>query len=181
MAAENSFRIFFNVYMDQELGISTALIGGLIAGGQLLAGLTALASPALSQRFGRVPVIVWGAAAMASCMVPLALIPHWIVAGIAGASLIAFSSIRRSIYIVFQQELVSEHWRITMSSALTMAYGISTAGISLGGGWLIDTLGYRALFLSSSLITALGVLYFHIYFRKPRGEYTKNQPKHSSN
>ncbi len=181
MAAENSFRIFFNVYMDQELGISTALIGGLIAGGQLLAGLTALASPALSQRFGRVPVIVWGAAAMASCMVPLALIPHWIMAGIAGASLIAFSSIRRSIYIVFQQELVSEHWRITMSSALTMAYGISTAGISLGGGWLIDTLGYRALFLSSSLITALGVLYFHIYFRKPRGEYTKNQPKHSSN
>ena len=118
---------------------------------------------------------------MASYMMSLALVPHWIVAGIAGASLIVFSSIRCSIYIVFQQELVSEHWRRTMSSALTMAYGISTAGISLGGGWLIDTLDYRALFLSSSLITAFGVLYFHIYFRKPRDEYTKNQPEHSPN
>ena len=33
-----------------------------------------------------------------------------------------------------------------MSSALTMAYGISIAGISLGSGWLIETSGYPALF-----------------------------------
>ena len=58
-----------------------------------------------------------------------------------------------------------------MSSALTMAYGISIAGVSLGGGWLIDALGYRALFLSSALISTAGVLYFRGYFRIPRGEY----------
>ena len=60
-----------------------------------------------------------------------------------------------------------------MSSALTMAYGISIAGVSLGGGWMIDALGYRALFLSSAVITAAGVLYFQGYFRIPRGEYAK--------
>ena len=61
MAAENSLRIFFNVYMDDGLGVSTALIGSLTAGGQLLAACTALAAPALSRRFGRVPVITGGA------------------------------------------------------------------------------------------------------------------------
>ena len=71
------------------------------------------------------------------------------------------------------QQLVPERWRGTMSSALTMAYGISIAGVSLGGGWMIDALGYRTLFLSSAVITATGVLYFQGYFRIPRGEYSK--------
>ena len=156
MAAENCLRIFFNVYMDDGLGVSTALIGSLTAGGQLLAACTALAAPALSQRFGRVPVITAGAGAMVLCLVPLALVAHWAVAGAACMVLVALSSVRRSVYIVFQQELVPERWRVTMSSALTMAYGISIAGVSLGGGWMIDALGYRALFLSCAVITAAG-------------------------
>ena len=177
MAAENSLRIFFNVYMDDGLGVSTAMIGSLTAGGQLLAAFTALAGPALSLRFGRVPVITCGAAAMALCLIPMAIIDHWAVAGAACMGLIALSSIRRSVYIVFQQEMVHERWRVTISSALTMAYGISIAGVSLGGGWLIETSGYAALFLSSALITLVGVLCFHFYFRTPRGEYTKNPPE----
>ena len=176
MASENSLRIFFNVYMDDELGATTALIGGLTAGGQLLAALTALAAPALSQRFGRVPVIMVGAGAMALCMVPLALWDHWAVAGVTSMILIAITSIRRSVYIVFQQELVHEHWRVTMSSALTMAYGISIATISLGGGWLITKLGYQTLFLGCGLLTALGTVCFQLYFRVPRGEYANSSP-----
>ena len=176
MAGENSLRIFFNVYMDDGLGATTALIGGLTAAGQLLAALTALAAPTLSHRFGRVPVIAVGAGAMALCMVPLALWGHWAVAGVASMTLIAITSIRRSVYIVFQQELVHEHWRVTMSSALTMAYGISIAAISLGGGWLIAELGYRTLFLGCGLLTALGVVCFQLYFRVPRGEYAQSPP-----
>jgi predicted MFS family arabinose efflux permease len=177
MAAENSIRIFFNVYMDDGLGASTTMIGGLTAAGQLLAAFTALAGPALSQRFGRVPVITFGAAAMALCLIPLAMVGHWAMAGATSMALIALSSIRRSVYIVFQQEMVAERWRVTMSSALTMAYGISIAGISLGGGWLIETSGYPALFGGSTLITLLGVLCFHIYFRTPRGQYANSPPE----
>ena len=87
--------------------------------------------------------------------------------------LIALSSIRRSVYIVFQQEMVAERWRVTMSSALTMAYGISIAWTSLGGGWLIERSGYPALFLGSALVSLVGVACFHVYFRVPRGEYAK--------
>jgi predicted MFS family arabinose efflux permease len=180
MAAENSIRTFFNVYMDDGLGASTALIGGLSAGGQLLAAFTALAGPSLGQRFGRVAVIAWGAGLMALCMVPLALAPHWAAAGTACMGLIAISSVRRAVYIIFQQELVPARWRVTMSSALTMAYGISTAGIALGGGWLIEALGYQTLFLASGAITGLGVLFFAAYFRVPRGEYAKSPSKATS-
>ena len=81
-----------------------------------------------------------------------------------------------SVFIVFNQEIVVERWRVTISSTLTMAYGISIAGISLGGGWLIETSGYPALFGGSTLITLLGVLCFHIYFRTPRGEYANSPP-----
>ena len=173
MAAENSVRIFFNVYMDDGLGASTAMIGSLTAGGQFLAAFTALAGPTLSRRFGQVPVITFGATAMALCLIPLALVGHWAVAGAASMGLIALSSIRRSVYIVFQQEMVAERWRVTMSSALTMAYGISIAWTSLGGGWLIERSGYPALFLGSTLVSLVGVACFHVYFRVPRGEYAK--------
>ena len=112
MAAENSIRILFNVYMDDGLGASTTMIGGLTAAGQLLAAFIALAGPALNQRFGRVPVITFGAAAMALCLVPLAMVGHWAVAGATSMALITLSSIRRSVYIVFQQEMVAERWRV---------------------------------------------------------------------
>jgi predicted MFS family arabinose efflux permease len=110
---------------------------------------------------------------MALCLIPLALVGHWAVAGAASMGLIALSSIRRSVYIVFQQEMVAERWRVTMSSALTMAYGISIAWTSLGGGWLIERSGYPALFLGSTLVSLVGVACFHVYFRVPRGEYAK--------
>ena len=94
---------------------------------------------------GRIAVI-FGAAAMALCLVPLAMVGHWAVADVT-------------------------------SMALTIAYGISIAGILLGSGWLIETSGYPALFGGSTLITLLGVLCFHIYFRTPRGEYANSPPE----
>ena len=49
---------------------------------------------------------------MALCLVPLAMVGYWAVAGATSMALITLSSIRRSVYIVFQKEMVAERWRV---------------------------------------------------------------------
>jgi MFS family permease len=171
MAAESTVRTFFNVYLDHGLGAPTPLIGGLTALGQLLGALAALTAPRLSRRWGRVGLIFWSSVLTTLCLVPLALFPHWSAAGLSCIALIAIGSVRRSTHIVFQQELVPARWRVTMSATLTLSFGMSSAGISLGGGYLIAALGYPALFLGSGAATLVGAFFFWAFFRVPRGEY----------
>ena len=54
-----------------------------------------------------------------------------------------------------------------------MMAGIGYSVIAMGGGYIISTAGYPALFLASAAFTALGTLIFWAYFRTPRGEFAR--------
>lgn len=166
---------FFNVYMDEGLGVSTALIGALTAAGQLLSVPAALAAPLLVARWGNVRTVFWGTMGMALCTLPLALVPQWAVAGVGFISSTAFFAMTTGPIRVFSQELVASGWRATMASAFMMGAGFAFSVASLVGGYAIVTLGYNLLFLvGAGLITAGGFL-FWACFRVPRGE-TAGQP-----
>ena len=81
-ASEGAVRTFLNVYLDDALNASTALIGTLAASGQLLATPAALMMPFLVQRFGRTRTFNGAVLCSALILVPLALIPHWAIAGL---------------------------------------------------------------------------------------------------
>ena len=94
-SGEGVARTFFNVYLDDALGLSTALIGSMSAGGQLLAVGAALAAPLLTRRWAPSQVILGGSLGMALCLIPLALASHWAVAGLGFMGLIAMGAGRR--------------------------------------------------------------------------------------
>ena len=71
---------------------------------------------------------------------------------------------------VYSQEIVAPAWRPVMSGAALMAVGLSTAAMSLGGGYAIAALGYRSIFLAGAGLTAVGALLFWAYFSTPCGE-----------
>jgi len=171
---ESVVRMFYNTYLDDALKLSTEMIGGLSASGQLLAVVAALSSPVLAARWDRGRIIAWGSVGIAGCLVPLALVPLWWAAGLSYMALIGMGALRRPVYILFQQELVVPAWRVTMSSAVAMAYGIGSSLIGLGGGYLIAGWGYKPFFLTGSTLVLVGVLLFWGYFmRGPRGEYAR--------
>lgn len=166
---------FFNVYLDAGLDVSTALIGALSAVSQLLAVPAALVAPLLVARWGNARTILWGTVAMALCTLPLALVPHWAMAGLGFAtSGILFSS-TAGPFRVFSQELVAPRWRATMASAYMMGAGLAISASSLVGGHVIADLGYRALFLIGIGLVAIAAALFWPWFRVPRGELA-NQP-----
>jgi predicted MFS family arabinose efflux permease len=97
---------------------------------------------------------------MALALLPLALIPHWAAAGLGYVGMIALASLVRPALSVYFLELTPPSWRPALSGATTMALGLSWAGISAGGGYMIVALGYPAFFLASAGLTVLGVVVF---------------------
>lgn len=172
MGSEWVMRIFFNVYLDAGLHVSTALIGVLGAAGQLL-GIAALAAPLVMVRWGQVRTIGWGMLGMACAFLPLILITHWTGVGLGFMSMVALTSLTGPAFNVFSQESVAPRWRTTVAGAQALAFGVSIAAIAFGGGHLIVALGYRTLFLVSAGLTLVGAVLFFTYFRVPRGELAR--------
>jgi MFS family permease len=172
-AGTASANTFFNVYLDDGLGVSTALIGTMWAVGRLMSVPAALLTPLAVARWGNARTIVWGSLGLALCMVPLALVPQWVVAGVAFAGISSLFAMTTGPIRVFSQELVTLPWRPAMSAAMNIGVGMSIAAMSLWGGYAIAAVGYRSLFLAAAGLTVVGALAFWFYFRVPRGEMAR--------
>ncbi len=164
-ASEGAVRTFLNVYLDDALNASTALIGTLAASGQLLAIPAALMMPFLVRRFGSTRTFNGAVLCSALILVPLALISHWAIAGLCLMGTMCLAGIRRPAFTVFQQEMMPLRWRTAMAGAAGTTTGLGYAGISLGGGYMIEAVGYRALFLMAGCLTASGAAIFWLCFR----------------
>jgi predicted MFS family arabinose efflux permease len=172
-SGEGGARTFFNLYMDSQLGAPPALIGAILATGQLLSVPAALLTPFFAARWGHDRSIIGGTLGLGILLLPFALVPHWAVAGVSFMAMLVVISIARPAYMVYSQEIIGARWQGAMSAATTMAIGISWSIMAFGGGYVIELFGYRTLFLIGALLTALGSLLFWGYFRNPRGEYAR--------
>jgi MFS family permease len=166
--------VFFNVYLDTAMGAPTSLIGTLSAIGSLTTVLAGLATAVLLGRLGKGRTLLWGAFGLVLGLLPLALLPHWLAAGIGLVVTSAAESIAGAAFTVYSQEIVPPRWRAAMSGAGLMAWGLSSSMVSLGGGYIIASSGYRRLFLAGAGIALVGAMLFWASFlRKPRGEFAR--------
>jgi MFS family permease len=169
VAAVGSGVTFFNVYMDDALGVATAQIGLIASLARLVAVPAALFGPLLSRRIG------YGAAATAASFVtflsvlPLALIPNPAAAGVGFIGLMTSTSIRYPAFYVYMMERTPSPLRATMTGAGEMAAGLCFALMSLLGGYMIVRFGYPSAFLLGGAFTLAGTLLFAYYVRT-RGE-----------
>lgn len=163
-AGVGTSRTFFNVYMDDGLGMPTAQIGLLFAVIQLLAVPAALSIPALTARWGAFRVAFVGSLGVALSMLPIALVPHWAAATVGRMGIYALSSIADVAMSAYQMALVSPRWRTYMAGATSTAMGLSWTALAVGGGYLIAGLGYRELFLLAGGLTALGTVLLGLFF-----------------
>ncbi len=166
--------VFFNVYLEADLHVSTTLIGSLIAIGRLMSGVTALSMPLFVNRWGKKRIIGLGMIGIALSLLPLALIPHWGAAEIGFIGVVALSAVVGSAYVIYGQELVSPGWQAVMSGMISMGMGMGGSFILIIGGRIITAYGYSSFFLTAALLAGAGGLLFLGYFRKPRGEFIRS-------
>lgn len=156
---------YFNVYLDAALMVPTAQIGMILAAGRLLGVPAALATSALTARFGNKRVVIGATIGSAISILPLALIPHWGAAALGFIGLTGLSWMRYAASMVYFLEIVPPNRRATVSGTVEMAGGLCFTVITLSGGFIIALLGYQTLFLTAMAITALSALVFWLGFR----------------
>ena len=66
---------------------------------------------------------------------------------------------------------MTPRWRSLTSGVTSAAMGVGFATATLGGGYAINLMGYRWIFLAAAVSVVGSALLFWGYFRKPRGEY----------
>jgi MFS family permease len=165
-AGQSTARTFFNVYLDDGLGASTALIGTLTAVAQLVAVPAALATPLLALRWTRSRVIVAGSLGQALSQALLALVPRPGAAGLGLTGTMAAFGMTTSAFRVFSQELVAPGRRAVMSASLMMGAGLTASAMAFFSGFVIELLGYSNLFLLGAALTLLGAVVFWAFFRE---------------
>lgn len=163
VSGEGAIRTFFNVYMDEGLGVPTARIGLMASIGSLSAGLAALTSPLLIGRMGMSRSFVSLSLGMAAFLLPIALIPLAPAAGLSYAGVIGAASMSRPAINLYQMEGVPARWRSAIAAAATLSVGASWAVVAALGGVLIVRSGYTAMFLGAAGLTAAGALLFAGY------------------
>ena len=171
--AANVGMVFFNVYLDDAFRTSTAAIGAISAGAQLLSVPTALAIPLLVARWGHRKTVVLGALGNALSAVLMAFVPSWGGASVGFTGLWVMSSIWWAPMQVHSQRIVSPSRRGMMSGAVLMASGVSIFALSLGGGHIITNHGYAPLFMLGAGLGATGALLFWASTRGQRGEIAR--------
>lgn len=158
--------IFFNVYLDTRLNVSTAQIGVVLAIGRLLSVPAALTVPLLAARWGNGLASLWSSWATVFAIIPLALIPHWSAASLGYMGVMALSAIRYPTFMVYTMDVVSPEQRGIVSGAGEMAAGLSFAFMALSGGYIITSLGFHSLFLTGAILTGVAALIFRLHFRR---------------
>jgi len=133
--------------MDTDLHLSASSIGLLTSAGQVAAILAALLSSRLIARHSTGKMLITATIGTGLSLLPLALLPHWTGAGLGRLGVQVLSTIWITALQVYQMELVDAEWRSMSYGTISMAMGLGFGSLSLVGGYIIATYGYRSLFL----------------------------------
>ena len=163
VAGSATAMVYFNVYMDQQLAVSTALIGAMAAIGRLTGVPTALITPTLVQRWGNIRVVIASSLVATLCLLPMALVEHWLAASFGYIGAISMMSVRYTAFIVYILDLVPQKHQALMAGTGEAAAGLSFAMMALGGGIILSLFAFRDLFLLGTLISFIGTALFWLY------------------
>lgn len=167
-AGYNMARTFGGVYMNENLQMSIASIGTLLAVSYLLAVPVSLLMPVVITRWGMTQTIKVGLLTLALSLLPLVFIPSWAAAGLGLIGVSLASAFAGPALLLVQQEIVPAAWRPTISGASIMAEGGGTAVLTFGGGFLITAFGYPTFFLTGVILSIMGAGLLWIYAWVPR-------------
>ena len=165
VGGEFTARAFFSVYLDATWAVPVAQIGGAIGLSSLLTIPAPLVTPVLVRRWGRAATVAVSAAAVALSILLLAIGSNWLVASAAFIGLSVFGAMARSVWSLVIQESVSEGWRPVSAGVANLFSGLGTMAMTSVGGVLAATAGYRATFLTSAVLVALGAVVVWAAFR----------------
>ena len=152
-------RSFFNLYLDDGLGVGTASIGALAGIARLLPVVAALAAPVLFRRRGVPGAFRLALVVLVGALALLGLVPNMWAASAALMGVMASAAVSEPARSILSQAAVAPSERGAMSAMVTMGTGLGWASTAAVGGYVIARAGYDTLFLlgAACVVAALGL------------------------
>lgn len=165
VSAVGATNTFFNVFMDEGIGVSPAVIGAIIAVARLTAVFVALMVPYVTERFGTARTALLAGAGTALVILPMALYPLWHLAGLGYLGMQSLTSLRYNAQYVYLMSITPPQLRTVMTGAGEFSGGLAFAFFAWIGGFMIVRYGFGTLFISSAVVTLAGCLIFWVFVR----------------
>jgi len=165
VGAVGATNTFFNVFMDEGIGVSPAVIGVIIAVARLTAVFVALMVPYVTERFGTAQTALLAGAGTALVIIPMALFPIWQLAGFGYLGMQSMTSLRYNAQYVYLMSITPPQLRTVMTGAGEFSGGLAFAFFAWIGGFMIVRYGFSWLFISSAIVTLIGCLIFWGFVR----------------
>lgn len=180
-SGRNGMDFFLNVYLDDVMNVATAKIGSLRAIGQIVAAISVAIIPPIVAKAGKYRSIPVANALSATCLFLFAIARNFYGIAVAYAGMMAFHTVAAAASAAFGQMMVPVDKRPILSGMSNMAVGVGSAAISLAGGFLAGSVGFRVFFQLSSAMIGASAVFFSIFYFKPKGEYRKLSVWHYRN
>ncbi len=171
-----SCKAFASAYMDREFMLPTSLIGTITSVGMFLACLGALSSSRLARRRGSGHTMMVASLALGLNLLLIAIVPHWVAAGLGAIGTLALSALWRPAYQVLQMKMAEPEQRSLISGVGAMAMSLGYSTLSFGGGYVVTTVGYRRLFLIGAGLAVASALVMVMLLRHLKQEETDETP-----
>lgn len=135
---------YFNIYVVKQLGLPTILYGLLTGAATALLAVASLIAVPLSQRFGKVPVIVICHLCALPFLVLMGAIPVLPVVCVAYLIRSTLANIPGPPLQSFLMEAVPERERVIANGVYNVSWQVAWALGALVGGLIVNALGYQA-------------------------------------
>ena len=154
---------FFNVFLRDELGATTAQVGSILSISRIVLTFGVLLSPVLAERLGKVKAVT---------ITQLLSIPFLLTAGYAGKLRIvavawmrmALMNMSSPISSTLAMEMLDAKQRATATSIFNMAGQISRAIAGAIGGYMMDRFGNSSPYMITAIIYTLASFYYYRHF-----------------
>ncbi|MFT5196654.1 MAG: MFS family permease, partial [Candidatus Promineifilaceae bacterium] len=154
--------LFYNIYLDDGLGVSTALIGNISAMGHLIAIPGALLIPYILKRFGSKKALMLISATLTLTLVPM-LFPIWWLVGAGHIITTAFGPLRFGIFTVYLLDRTPHEQQPFVSGLQELVIGGAFATMAVFGGYLIGWQGYSFLYIAAIGLVGIGAFFLWGY------------------
>ncbi|MFK7801546.1 MAG: MFS transporter [Anaerolineae bacterium] len=158
--------LFYNVYLDDGLGLSTSVIGNFSALGHLLAIPAGLLVPFILKRFGAKNGML-----IASGMLVITLIPLtssiWWLAGLGHALTASLGPVRFGVFTIYVLNRTPAEQQPFVSGLQELIIGGAFATMAVAGGYLISWTSYSSFYWISIGVVAFGTLLMWAYLYGP--------------
>jgi MFS family permease len=147
--------IFLTIYLTEVRGLTPALAGTIVSTYGLGAMFGSALGGALSDRVGRLPVLVGSLIGGAVAVTALGLVTSLTAIAAAAAATGFLYEMYRPVVSAAIADLVAPEHRVRAYGLIYWAVNIGASIAPIAGGQIVAALGYRVLFIADAITTAL--------------------------